>query len=399
MLLEIDWNRVALLWSASGRTAGTVAVYLQAARRFVGHCRRRRRDPIAQLTRTGVNRAAGEYPRRRDARGDPGRFPRIAGRALSCALTAMGYALPQWSPPRQEPVHGPLIRRFLEHRRRYRGVAAVTLRHEAKWATTFMAFLAQRGRRVRSVRIDDVDAFVESIALRFKAKTVAGICSALRAFLRYLQMVGHTTADLASLVIAPQVRAVDRPPRAVPWNDVRRILRAIDTTAPLGLRDKALFLLMATYGMGAGEIVTLRLDDIDWRAHRIRVRRPKTGVVTELPLIDAVARALAAYLQRARPPHAAARTVFVASHLPHRALSGSTVIRHRLMLYADRAGVRCAFLGTHLFRHSHATRQIEQGQSAKVVGDILGHRRPESTSVYARSAVHRLRAVALPVPR
>jgi integrase/recombinase XerD len=69
------------------------------------------------------------------------------------------------------------------------------------------------------------------------------------------------------------------------------------------------------------------------------------------------------------------------------------------MLYANRAGVRCAFLGTHLFRHSHATRQIEQGRSAKVVGDILGHSRAESTSVYARSAIHRLRAVGLAVPR
>jgi site-specific recombinase XerD len=262
-----------------------------------------------------------------------------------------------------------------------------------------MAFLAQRGRRIRSVRIGDVDAFVESIAIRFKPKTVAGICSALRAFLRYLQMEGVTTADLATLVIAPQVRANDRPPRAVPWADVRRILRAIDATAPLGLRDKALFLLMATYGMGAAEIVTLRLEDIHWRAHRIRVRRPKTGVVTELPLLAAVARALAAYLQRGRPAHAVARTVFVSSRLPHRALGGSTVIRHRLTLYAHRAGVHCAFLGTHLFRHSHATRQVEHGRSPKVVGDILGHRRPASISVYARSAVYRLRAVALPVPR
>jgi integrase/recombinase XerD len=317
MSSEIDWDRVASLWSASGRTAGTVAVYLRAARRFVAHCRRRRRDPIAHLTLAGVTRAAGEYNRHPDARGDPGRAPRIAARALSCAPAAIGHALPQWSPPRRAPVHAPLIRRFLEHRRRYRGVAEVTLRRDAQLATTFVAFLARRGRRIRSVRIVDVDAFVESNAIRFKAKTVAGICSGLRAFLRYLQMAGLMTADLAALVIAPQVRAVDRPPRAVPWDDVRRILRAIHATAPLGLRDKALFLLMATYDMGAAEIVTLRLDDIDWRAHRIRVRRPKTGVVTELPLLDAVARALAAYLQRGRPAHAAARTVFVASHVPH----------------------------------------------------------------------------------
>ena len=204
--------------------------------------------------------------------------------------------------------------------------------------------------------------------------------------------------DLATHVAAPRVRSVDRPPRAVPWNDVRRILRAIDTAAPLGLRDKALFLMMATYGMGAGEVSGLQLDDIDWRSRRLRLRRPKTGVVTELPLLDPVARALAAYLRRGRPAHASTRVVFVSDHLPHGRLSGSTTIRHRLALYAGRAGIR-GYLGTHVFRHSHATRQIEQGRPAKVLGDILGHRRPASTSVYTRSAVLRLRAISLPVPR
>jgi integrase/recombinase XerD len=151
--------------------------------------------------------------------------------------------------------------------------------------------------------------------------------------------------------------------------------------------------------MGAAEVIGLRLDDIDWRARRLRLRRPKTGVVTELPLLDAVSRALATYLRKSRPAHAPTRAIFVSDHLPHGPLCGSTTIRHRLALYAERAGIGEGYLGTHLFRHSHATRQIEQGRPAKVVGDILGHRRPESTSVYTRSALPRLRALALPVPR
>jgi integrase/recombinase XerD len=399
MSSTIDWDRVVSLWRASGRSRGTVVIYLQAARRFVEHCRRRRRDPIAHLTRDRVRRAAREYSRRRRARGDPARPACIAARALSCALTALGRAVPQWSTPRQAPAYGPLVTRFLEHRKRYRGVVTKTLHREGQCATTFTTFLSRRGRRVRGVRVVDVDAFVGSMAERYKAKTVAGLCSALRAFLRYLHVAGLATTDLSALVVAPRVRAVDRPPRAVPWNDVRRIVRAIDPAAPLGLRDKALFLLMAAYGMGASEVTNLRLDEIDWRARQIHLRRPKTGVVTVLPLLDPVARALAEYLRRGRPAHAAARTVFVSDQIPHERLTGSTVIRHRLEIYARRAGVRSAYLGTHLFRHSHATRQIEQGQRPKIVGDILGHRRPESTSVYARSAVHRLRSVGLPVPR
>jgi integrase/recombinase XerD len=399
MSSTIDWEQIASLWRASGRTQGTVDVYLQAARRFVQHCQRRRRDPIAQLTRDGVLRAAREYSRRRRTCGDPARVACIAARALSCALTVLGRAVPQWSTPQPVPAYAPLVERFLDHRQRYRGVVTTTLHREGQLGTTFVAFLSRRGRRVRDVRIVDVDAFVHLMAGRYRAKTVAGLCTTLRAFLRYLHVAGVVATDLSALVVAPMVRAIDRPRRVVPWNDVQRIVRAINPAEPLGLRDKALFLLMAAYGMGASEVTNLRLDEIDWRARRIHLRRPKTGVLTVLPLLDPVARALAQYLRRGRPAHAAARTVFVSAHIPHEQLSGSAVIRHRLEIYARRAGVRCGYLGTHLFRHSHATRQIEQGQRPKVVGDILGHRRPESTSVYARSAVHRLRSVALPVPR
>ena len=152
--------------------------------------------------------------------------------------------------------------------------------------------------------------------------------------------------------------------------------------APLGSRDFALFLMVATYGMGAGEVCALTLDGIDWTAMTVRIRRPKAGVVTLLPLLDPVARALARYLRDERPAHAQDRAVFVTSHLPHRRLACSTTIRHRLDGYARAAAVHADFLGTRVLRHAHAPRQIEGGASVKVVGDILGHRRPSSTSVY-----------------
>ncbi len=160
-----------------------------------------------------------------------------------------------------------------------------------------------------------------------------------------------------------------------------------------------MFLMMATYGMGAIEISGLKLDDIDWVARTIRVHRPRTGAETVLPLLDPVARALARYLRDCRPEHSQARNIFVSHRMPHGKLSGSSAIRHRLAKYAALAGVHADFLGTHVFRHTHATRQIEGGATAKIVGDILGHRRPESTSTYVRSAIRGLRAIALPVPR
>jgi integrase/recombinase XerD len=162
-------------------------------------------------------------------------------------------------------------------------------------------------------------------------------------------------------------------------------------------RDYAMFLLMAVYGLGAGEVIGLRLDDIDWRDGVLCIRRPKTGAPIALPLLPAVARALVTYL-RARPTTTGARELFVTVGLPHGALT-SSVLRRQARKYAGLAGVVVPTLGAHVFRHSHATRQVDIGAPIKIVGDILGHRRPSSTSTYVRVALERLRTVGLPVPR
>lgn len=401
---SIEWARVRALWRTSGRTVATVAVYFTWARRFVAYCVRCGLDPVAHLTeefaqkfrREGCLRRKFKRPRRRLP---VGRIAVIAARALSCALAGLGQAVPEWrcAPPR--PQLPKLVGEFVAHRVKHRGIAVATVRQEVSVATEFLSFLRAQRRRAAQVRVVDLDKFVVDLASRRTRKTVAGNCSTLRAFLRFLHMTGRLRADLASCVVAPRTRAVDRPPRALPWRDVQRILRAIDVRQPPGRRDFALFLMMATYGMGAGEVYELKLDDIDWSARTIRVRRPKTGTVTVLPLLDPVAAALARYLRLERPTHARDRNVFVTDHMPHGALGGSTTIRHRLHGYAIAAGVSAAFLGTHVFRHTHATRQIEGGAPPRIVGDILGHRRPESTSAYVRGATIRLRAIALPVPR
>jgi integrase len=311
----------------------------------------------------------------------------------------MGRALPPWrAAPPQAPLASP-VREFVAYRLSHRGVAARSAHFDAEVATAFLRSLARRHRAVAQVRLIDVDAFVEERGRRWAPISVAAACSTLRAFLAFLFATGRCRTDLAGLVISPRIRRLNRPPRALPWADVQRILRAIDVHKGLGPRDFAIFLMMATYGMGAGEITGLTLDDIDWTARTIRIRRPKTGVVTQLPLLDPVGRALARYLRHHRPARARDRTVFVNHRLPHARLTGSSALKHRLVMYAARAGVHADFLGTHVFRHTHATRQIEAGTSAKIVGDILGHRRPESTSAYVRSALAGLRSVGLPVPR
>jgi site-specific recombinase XerD len=81
------------------------------------------------------------------------------------------------------------------------------------------------------------------------------------------------------------------------------------------------------------------------------------------------------------------------------ASSGSSVLSDRVRRLANRAGITGRILGAHLFRHSHASRQVVIGTEIKTLADILGHRHPETTSIYTRAAVQRLRRLALPVPK
>lgn len=262
----------------------------------------------------------------------------------------------------------------------------------------FLEWLRSRRRPISRLRLRDVDAFVIELRKKYARRTVADYCSTLRAFLRFLHGTGRLTSDVSSSVAAPVVRSGERPPRALPWSDVQRLLRRVDRSTPVGRRDYAVLLLMAVYGMGAAEVLSLHLEDLNWNAARVSVRRPKTGTAVLLPLLPAVARALVVYLRQGRPRHAPTRKLFVRMRAPHQPLSSSAV-RHIMKTRAHEAGISGRFLGGHALRHSHAGRQIDQGATPKVVSDILGHRRSESTSAYVRIATNQLRAVALSVPR
>ncbi len=323
----------------------------------------------------------------------------VALHAWSMALAALGVTVPPWAPAGQsaDPID-PLLREFADYQRRHRGLIERSITTQVVHATAWRAFLHRRRRSLADAELRHVDAFVVSCARRYARATVADIGSSLRAFLRFLHASGRRHDDLAAAVATPLLRRGARPPRALPWADVCRLLGAVDQSTRLGRRDFALLLLMATYGLGAGEVGALTLDDIDWHAGTLRILRPKTGAPIVLPLLPPVARALVRYLRHGRAPVTSTRQVFVRTRAPYHGFTGSSAVRHVVIRHAHTAGISAPYLGSHVLRHSHATRQIDTGAPIRVVADILGHRRPESTSTYARVALDRLRTLALAVP-
>lgn len=388
-------------WRRGGLSALTVQLYLGWIRRFRKYCQQRKLDEVEQSCSSGVKRFLSRYAWPR-AKGRPSACstdtPRSAIHAWACALRALGEPVPAWHKPSSATALPPLLHDYAAYRKAHNGTAETTLRRDLNTAGRFLHHLRGRRRSLKRINLHDIDTFVQATAARVSTSTVADTCSSLRAFLRFLRMSGRLDSDLANAVMAPRFRVSERPPRTLPWPDVKRILRAVRRSDPTGRRDSAILLLLATYGLGAAEVLALRLEDLDWRASVLRARRPKTKVGIELPLLPVVARALTAYLRWERPPANGIPRVFLSRRMPYAPIT-SGAIRHRIRLYAERAGVSTKVLGAHIFRHTHASRQIDAGANLKVVSDILGHRSSSSTSVYVRVALRRLRGVGLPVPR
>lgn len=389
------WRRGHLSWS-------TIQVYLHWIRRFRTYCEQRNLVEAVQLSLSGALSFVRKYvgPRLKGTRVARScrDSVRSALHAWACALQSLGICVPKW---RSEPARAtlpPLLNEYYEYRRAHVGVAESTLKRDVDTVQQFLRHLRRRQRTLDQVALVDIDRFIEKTAERLSKAKVVDMCSSLRAFLRFLHTTGRVKTDLASGVMAPRFRVSERPPRILPWRDVRRILQVIPRSEPPGRRDFAMLLLLATYGLGAAEVLGLRLEDLDWQAGILRARRPKTKVHIELPLLPAVAKALTSYLRWERPPAKGTVRLFLSRRMPYKPIT-SGAIRHRIRLYAREAGVSSTVIGAHAFRHSHASRQVDSGANLKVVSDILGHRNCSSTSVYVRVALKRLPSVGLPVPR
>ena len=220
--------------------------------------------------------------------------------------------------------------------------------------------------------------------------------TAVRSFLRFLFQIGELRADLAPSVPTVADWRLSTVPKHLRPEEVRRVLGGCDRKTSAGRRDYAVLLLLARLGLRAGEVVSLQLDDIDWRAGEILIRG-KGLLHDRMPLPVDVGEALTAYLRMDRP-RCQTRRVFVCMKAPRFGFAGpstvSTIVRRAL----DRAGLHPAFKGAHLLRHSLATTMLRSGASMSEIGEVLRHRVASTTEIYAKLDFDALRSLAQPWP-
>lgn len=278
-----------------------------------------------------------------------------------------------------------------------RGLARATIISYVPFIRGFLKDRFGKGPAVLSqLNAQDIVGFVQRQATQLHQKRAKLLTCALRSFLRYARYQGDLKLDLAAAVPVVPNWSMPSIPRGIGTEQVRRLLASINQRTAIGCRDYAILLLLARLGLRSSEIVFLDLDDIDWKAGCLHVRG-KGGRRYELPLPKDVGKAIVAYLQHGRP-HSTSHRVFLRSRAPIRGFFGQSgigsLVRHSMI----RAGITSPTKGTHQFRHGLATQMLRHGASLTEIGEILGHRSPETTKIYTKVDLTALRTLALPWP-
>lgn len=242
----------------------------------------------------------------------------------------------------------------------------------------------------------DVRDFLLKRVRRMAPRRAQFMGTALRAFLRFLFLRGEIQTDLALAVLTVRQWRLSSVPRHMPAPDVERLLRACDRSTATGRRDHALLLLLARLGLRASEVIAIELGDLRWREGEIVVRG-KGLVHDRLPLLPDVGKALALYLKKDRPA-GSSRRVFLRRRAPHRGFAHPSTVSAIVSRALVRAGLAPAARGAHLLRHSLATALIRRGASLSEIGQVLRHRSPNTTEIYAKLDFEDLRDVAMPWP-
>jgi integrase/recombinase XerD len=395
-------RQVIAMWLGAGHVASTIERRIGDKRRIYRRLGRNERDSriARKLTCENIRRIAQDEARRRPGdRKLNARIMRASLRAWADALRALGKPVPAWilQPSRD------LIDEYWSHTQRLRDLAEKSFKEHRLYITWFMEDLKKRKIGLHAIALTDVDHFVYTLTTQRKLAltSAANACICIRHFLRFLYRTRRIGTDLAPAVIGPTLRQMlKRPPERFSWAALKSVLGAIDRTRPLGKRDFAIFFTAASYGWGAADVLSLRLDDIDWYRNSLSIVRPKTGVRIEVPLRPQVAHALATYIQTARPANTGKREVFLRHYAPWAKVPTTTTIGCNLQRYAEKAGI--SFPPRYkmkVFRCAHIAEQLNRGVPPKVVVDVVGHSDTRSVSRYAGIDIEQLRRCALPVPK
>jgi integrase/recombinase XerD len=389
------------------------APFAEERRRYLLHCAQQGYAPSTLRVMADdlfwVARKLSIYP---DLRVTPGQIKRAAkgwseresysGRRLNERWTSMRFVrvankwlrfLGYLREPADRTPFAHLITGFKRWMEDEKGLSSTTIDRWGGYLKQFLCWYGAKKRPFSMVDIIDLDAFLTHCGEKgWTRVSINNIATGLRAFFRYAGKQGWCGPLVAEAIKGPRIFSQENLPLGPARHDVSGLLASMETNRARDIRNRAIVMLFAIYGLRATEVATLRLEDIDWEHDLISVTRVKGRGRQLYPLTTPVGNAILRYLQEIRP-RCSKREVFLTFSAPLRPISRSGLYsltkRHMLHL-----GIFAPHMGPHSLRHTCADHLVEEGFSLKEIGDHLGHRSSSATRIYAKVDLPGLREVA-----
>mgnify|MGYP001823916986 CR=1 FL=1 len=305
--------------------------------------------------------------------------------------------IPQQKPFVEDNVLDRIERAFGRYLSQERGLTQSTLDNYLPIVRRFLSINFRNSSIVlKELTSQDITHFIIHHAHIYSPGRAKLMVTALRSFFHFLYQCGQIGTDLAKCVPTVANWGLSELPKFLKPEEVECLLQSCDQSTPIGQRDYAVLLLLARLGLRAGEVVHMVIEDIDWDKGELIVRG-KSPRQDRLPLPQDVGEALATYLVHVRPT-CSSRRVFIRMLAPYQGFSSSSAIRDIVRRAFRRLGFHRKNMGAHLLRHSLATRMLHHGASLNEIGEILRHKLPQTTEIYAKVNIVALRDLAKPWP-
>ncbi len=283
---------------------------------------------------------------------------------------------------------------------RERNLSLQTIGNYERVLRRFLAKIEEAGLCLKTLTVVQLD---ELVIQKFRdgssaRNTIQTWASVLRVFFRFAEQRGWCRKGLAAAIMVPHVYIHEGLPIGPSWDDVRRLLAATERRLATergrisNIRDRALLMLLAVYGLRAGEVTGLCVKDFDWEREMLCVSHGKSRRPRSYPLCRSVGDAVLRYLREVRPL-SDQRQVFLTLVPPFRPL-GAKSLGRAVSRRLHALGVSLPHYGAHALRHACATHLLSEGLSLKEIGDHLGHRSSDATRIYAKVDLTALRVVS-----
>lgn len=388
-------ERLVIRLDERGHSPLVVQQYVQGVEHFSRWLTTRRKGNIL-VDRTAVERFLQEHIPKCHCPPPASRSTISLRAALNHLLLAIRAG--EKTPASSKSDDERLIDEYVAHLKKNCGLAAATLHYRARYAREFLQALTRHGSDpLEALNPRDVMRFVTDYAVRVKRSSAQVAACSLRSFLRFLHMRDLCGTGLSHAVPRIPVWKNEGLPKTLSEHELDAVLGAFDRGCATGRRDYAIALCMTELGLRTSEVVAIDLDGIDWRHGAIIIRSSKGRRSRSLPLTDRLGKAIALYLKSGRPPDES-RQLFVRHRAPVGQPVGPALVRGVIRRAYERAGLPGNRTGTHILRHTTASRLFQRGASLKDIADLLGHLSLETTAIYTKVNMPLLASVALPWP-